>query len=360
MKAWIRKHYFGTVAVGACLTGLILLFMFWRFMDQYEEGVLEVCAEQQDAYVQLVLDQIYIRNNRSDASIIEEILGSLDASTNKYWTFSKEETMLFVKDVTETNKYKGFTTATYYISDSASEFLKELSLNSVTHGRITIEDRKYVASGVIFEYNGAEYRLCLLSNEEVFLDNNAFLGGRINISLCYALAIVVLAVGAMLFAHRIGKLRDEINDKDAMMVDLNSSIAKLNDKLLVKSTYDMRRTLFQESMLADFLDRIVRKNVWPISFALLNCANEGSFLEQAQLVLDRSVLRFRLTGEQAYTNAAVSGQILLVFLNCDQRKAFTHLRPLINVSVTVRTVEEWQPDRGDIHAFLQDMRSKNQ
>ena len=63
MKAWIRKHYFGTVAVGACLTGLILLFMFWRFMDQYEEGVLEVCAEQQDAYVQLVLDQIYIRNN---------------------------------------------------------------------------------------------------------------------------------------------------------------------------------------------------------------------------------------------------------------------------------------------------------
>ncbi len=360
MKDWIRKHYFATVAVIACLIGLVLLFMFWRFMDQYEEGVLEVCAEGQDAYVQLVLDQIYIRDNRSDASIIKDILGSLDASTNKYWTFSKEETMLFVKDVSETNKYKGFTTATYYISESASEFLKNLRLNSVTHGRITIEDRKYVASGVIFEYNNAEYRLCLLSNEEVFLDNNAFLGGRINISLCYALAITVLVVGAMLFAHRIGRLRAEIVDKDAMMVELNASVAKLNEKLLVKSTYDMRRTLFQESMLYDFLDRIVRKNVWPISFALMNCANEGTFLEQAQLVLDRSVLRFRLTGDQAYTNAAVSGQILLVFLNCDQRKAFTYLRPLLNVSVTVRTVEEWQPDRGDIHKFLEDMRSKNQ
>ena len=143
------------------------------------------------------------------------------------------------------------------------------------------------------------------------------------------------------------------------MVELNSSVSKLNDKLLVKSTYDMRRTLFQENMLGEFLDRIVRKRVWPVSFALLNCANEGAFLEQAQVVLDRSVLRFRLTGDQAYTDAAVSGQLLLVFLNCDQRAAFAHMRPLLNISVTVRTVEEWQPSCGDIHEFLEEVRMKN-
>ncbi|MBO6298721.1 MAG: hypothetical protein J6N53_07730 [Lachnospiraceae bacterium] len=360
MKEWVKKHYFASTAALACLVGLVLVLMFWRFMVQYEEGVLEVCAEGQDAYVQLVLDQIYIRDNRTDASIIEEILGSLDASTNKYWTFSKEETMLFVKDVSETNKYKGFTTATYYISESATEFLQNLRLNSVTHGRITIEDRRYVASGVIFEYNGSEYRLCLLSNEEVFLDNNAFLGGRINISLCYALAVVLMVVGAMLFAHRIGKLRAEILEKEGMMVELNASIAKLNEKLLVKATYDMRRTLFQESMLPVFLDRITQKNVCPVSFVLLNCANEKIFLEQAQVMLDRSVLRFRLTGDQAYTDTAVSGQILLIFLNCDRKRAFAHLRPLITISVTVRTIEEWRPEQGDIHKFLENMRDKNQ
>ena len=40
--------------------------------------------------------------------MIEKVLSSLDASSNKYWTLSENQELLFVKDVTETNKYKGF------------------------------------------------------------------------------------------------------------------------------------------------------------------------------------------------------------------------------------------------------------
>ena len=89
MKSLLKNHYFGTVATIAAILGSMLLVLGLLFVHQFENGIIEVCADQQDAYVQLVLDQIYIKDNRDDASIIEEILGTLDASTNKYWTFSK-------------------------------------------------------------------------------------------------------------------------------------------------------------------------------------------------------------------------------------------------------------------------------
>lgn len=55
-------------------------------LQRYEDGILDVCATQQDAYVQLVLDQINLKDNRNDEQIIKEILETMDASSNHYWT----------------------------------------------------------------------------------------------------------------------------------------------------------------------------------------------------------------------------------------------------------------------------------
>ena len=359
MKKLLKDHYFGTVATIATLLGIILLALGLIFVHQFENGIIEVCADQQDAYVQLVLDQIYIKDNRDDASIIEEILGTLDASTNKYWTFSKNEAMLFVKDVTETNKYKGFTTKTYYISDTAQKFLDELMLNHVTHRQISIDDKNYVASGVMFEYGDSTYRMCLLTNKDVFLDNNAFLGSEINMVLCYALSVMIMVVEAMIFAHRIGQEKKENLEREKVITGLNASINKLNEKLMVKNTYDMQRTLFQESILDDFLDRIQQKGIVPVTFALFNCANEEEFLAKAQLMLDRSVIRFRLSGDHAYEDAKVAGQIFLVFLRSDRQQTYERLRPLIGINVTLRSVETWTPQSGDIHEYVRDLRERN-
>ena len=49
-------------------------------MKSYEDSILSIYAEQQDAYVQLVLDQINVLDDRSDEEIVTKILGSLDAS----------------------------------------------------------------------------------------------------------------------------------------------------------------------------------------------------------------------------------------------------------------------------------------
>lgn len=83
-----------------CFSVIAGVFAYTR-INKYEEGVLEVCATQQDAYVQLVLDQINLKSNRDDEQIINDILGTMNSSSNKYWTFSKNQSILFVKDVLE-------------------------------------------------------------------------------------------------------------------------------------------------------------------------------------------------------------------------------------------------------------------
>ena len=79
-----------------CFSVIAGVFAYTR-INKYEEGVLEVCATQQDAYVQLVLDQINLKSNRDDEQIINDILGTMNSSSNKYWTFSKNQSMLLLR-----------------------------------------------------------------------------------------------------------------------------------------------------------------------------------------------------------------------------------------------------------------------
>ena len=74
----------------------------------------------------------------------------------------------------ESNKYKGVTPTSYYVSDSAKKFIKGLEVNRVTHGYIEISGNMYVASGVSFEYKDELYRMCLLTDKDVLLDNNQY------------------------------------------------------------------------------------------------------------------------------------------------------------------------------------------
>ena len=69
------------VAVMACMGK-------WQ-ADNYESSILSIYAQQQDAYVQLVLDQINMLENRSDDEIVHKILGSLDTSDRKYWKIGR-------------------------------------------------------------------------------------------------------------------------------------------------------------------------------------------------------------------------------------------------------------------------------
>lgn len=184
---------------------VLAAFLLHAQFQSYENGILDICAKQQDGYVQLVLDQINLNAKRSDDEIIRDIIGTLNSSTSQYWTFSKGDQILFVKDVLETNKYRSLTIESYYEGKSASKFLDSLERDRVSHRQVSMRGHRYIASGAKFSYNGKEYRLILMTNNDVILDNNCYLSAKTGMVTLFAIVLVILAVVPMLLAWKCAR-----------------------------------------------------------------------------------------------------------------------------------------------------------
>lgn len=318
----------GVTLLCAVLAALCAGAAGWLLLERYEAGLLDVCAVQQDGYVQLALDQIRLRAGRDGVEGIQEVLETMDASSNKYWTFSREQDMLFVKDVLETNKYKGFTTATYYVSDSARSFLESIRADRVSHANISIEEKEYVASGAAFEYQGDLYRLCLLTNRSVLLDNNVFLGAKTE--LC-ALGIGMLGlfiVVSVLLAGKAHRLQLRGDRQDETVETLNQSLDRMNKLFSQRDLHDTRHNLWTKEALPSFIGKLRARKAYPLSLALLRCSGEKAaqeLLEMASVSLDRSVLRFDLGGHV----------IGLLFVCCDLERALDDAMSLLNQDVSL-------------------------
>lgn len=292
-------------------------------VNRFEQGLIDVCATQQDAYVQLVLDQINLKDNRNDEEIVLNILGTIDASSNKYWTFSRDEAMLFVKDVLETNKYKGFTTATYYVSDSAQSFLNTLQLDRVTHKEIEIGEKRYIASGVIFIYRGEEYRLCLLTNRDVLLDNNTFLGAKVNLLTTVAVMLFLLVIVPLVFARHMRKMLYEADEREESISELNRRLEHLNKRFSEQDLHDTRYNLWRRDSIGGFLNKLEGRGVEPIGVLEILCADAGErerFLSQAHFSLDKQVLRFEFGAHN----------LLLIFVQTGEDAMMLSVIPLLS------------------------------
>lgn len=310
------------------LTAMIAGLLTWLMVSRLEQGVLDVCAVQQDAYVQLLLDQINLQQDRNDKEIIDDILGTLDASSSKYWVFSKGETMLFVKDVLETNKYKGFTTATYYDSASAKEFLGSLQLNHVRHGSIRIDGKPYIASGAAFAYSGAEYRLCLLTNRSIMLENNSYLRVKSELwVVALALLLLLISIPAN-FARKIDALRKQTEEDVATIAELNRELTAMNDRFTNRDWYDTETSLWQCSALPKFAERMIQRQFSCVTVAHIHCEraeDQKLFLSRAHLMIPKTALRFTGAGND----------LILLFLNTEEHEAWRCIVPLLGEHVTL-------------------------
>ncbi len=251
------------------MTVVVAVFVALTYfeMKRDEDGIIDVCATQQDSYVQLVIDQINLKENRTDQEIIENILSTLDSSNNRYWTFSKEQTMLYVKDALETNRYQSLTARSYYTSDSANSFIDSLYVNKVTHQRIELDNKDYIASGALFNYGGEEYRICLLTNTTVLLDNNKFLGSKMELIIIFIISysiIFILPLGMVILNNTVQKKLAKTTD-DLTLV--NRTVEQLNERLTTNEIYDNRLNLFQLSAIPLFLEKYKdERKAFPITF----------------------------------------------------------------------------------------------
>ena len=297
-------------------------------LQRYEDGILDVCAAQQDAYVQLVLDQINLKDNRNDEQIIKEILETMDASSNHYWTFTKDQTMLFVKDITETNKYKGVTASTYYMSDSAKEFIDGLIQNKVVHKTININDNDYIASGVLFEYKNEPYRLCLLTQRGALLDNNSYLGVKTQMTTLFVVLLLIIVLVPMLMAYYIRHMLFKKDVQKDTIDTVNRRLSKINQKLMESDLHDTRNNLWKQKAIIPFLEKITKREIYPVTFIHIKCRNIESrvkFIERAVYILDKNVLRFE------YGRA----DLVLIFIKIDEKRALDKINILVDDNSSV-------------------------
>ncbi len=276
--------------------GFILMALVLHQVKNYEKSVLQVYADQQDSYVQLVLEQIYLVDDRDSEEIVSKIIGTLDTSSNKHWTLAESDSMVFVKDVTETNKFRGFTTETYYVSDSAKAFIDNLSMNKVKHSFIEMNDEEYIASGVRFEYNGANYKICLLTNTDIVLDHNAYLSAKTNVSLLGVLLFVLLIISNIFFGIYTEKWYKKYKSEKEIQKELRLTVNKLSEELGKDSLYDTRYMLFGIAAMPGILKKLEDRNAFPLSLAFSRCSDADSmndFLAGIATIFGRNVFRFK-------------------------------------------------------------------
>lgn len=278
------------IAVAAVLiTGMIFAF------HSYEKGLLEVCADEQDGYVQLVVDQIQLNSERSNDEIIRDILDTLDSSSGRYWTFSENENILFVKDVLETDKYKDVSADTYYNSDSAREFLHDLSDQTIRHDEIEIGGTRYIASGTSFQYQNQTYRLVLLINETIFLDNNVYLGARISLITIAGIGIVLMVIVPMVLAWSNDKAQRKLNETEEDNIELRQKLMTSGERNLLKQLYTDEGGVWDISLEEMCLNKLKKRGVPQAAVAVFRFADESEkndFLRNGSRMIQSKFLYF--------------------------------------------------------------------
>ncbi len=297
-------------------------FLAWLQLDTYEQGIMDVYAVQQDGYVQLVLDQINLIEDESDDAIVNDILATLDASSNKYWTLSRDDALVFIKDVQETNRYKGFTTATYFVSSSAKQFIDALEVNHVVHSTIELNDTPYVASGVRFEYGSQQYSICLLTTSSIILDHNSYLSAKINLFILYLIILAAMFVGGLMLAIIAQRRYSQNTALTNENLHLREQIEKLTELFTRQELYDTKYMAFNEAALDMLIEKLEKREVWPLTYIVVQCRSEeyrNRFLLDTQalcgvkfiraLAKDTYVLMFNVNSVESSTNLVRSSAV---------------------------------------------------
>lgn len=289
------KKLFSKIVLISCVIACVSFLLLNYEMHQFEEGILSVAASSQDGYVQLVLDQINLKENRDDEEIITNILSTLDASSNRYWAFTKDETIVFVKDVLETNRYKDLTTSTYYNSDSSKAFYQSLKQGSVQHQMIELNDRTYIASGAAFNYNGTQYRLVLLSNREAILDNNDYLHGKIELYIMYYGTVLILLVMACVLSWKYDRQMLGNIEARKEVEERNVSLVKLNEQLVNKESNAASKKVWNILSISTFAKAFAKRNISKgivVQLQFQTIKDKEKFIEQNLALLPEDVICF--------------------------------------------------------------------
>jgi hypothetical protein len=310
---------------------IVLLGLVVGFAHRYQQetGILDVCADQQDARVKQVLNQVVGLGDWESGETVTDILTALDSSDNQYWTFSSNQTLLFVKNKSETSTWSGFTTATYYSSDSAQSFYEQLRLNRVTHAIISIDGVKYLASGVVFNHQDVTYQLCLLTSRDTVLDNNHFTNARILYWILIVGLLCLVTVIPIVLAIKIRTMSGTIHQLEQNGQTMNLRLNKYSEDFADMDLHNTRFNLWRPAVLSKFAEGLQARGASPVTLMRIHCdtsEDRKQFLNTATFMLDHMVLRFAATGTD----------LILIFAGIGVEAAESSVTPLLTQAVKIQ------------------------
>ncbi|MDO4877601.1 MAG: hypothetical protein Q3987_09490, partial [Oscillospiraceae bacterium] len=138
-----------------------------------------------------------------------------------------------------------------------------LRKGKVTHSIIRLEGFKYVASGIIFEYAGTEYRLCLLTDYDVMLTNNAYLSSKLYLLIDIILMVAIVLIACIFFAIRLSGERKKVQDIRAVNTQLNKYIDFLDNAVMGRNSTAI---ITGEGKIMHLIHRIEERKIYPCTF----------------------------------------------------------------------------------------------
>lgn len=294
-SAMKRKNPVKT-AVAAAAACMLVLLGFLGLMKRYEDGILDINARQQDGYVKLVYDQIQLQKDASSDEIVSDILSSLNASSSRYWAFSDDGSIVFVKNVLETGNYQYVSMERYFEDHGSSDYLSTLHEGVVSHQILGFDDGRYVASGIRFSCSGKNYSLVLLTSVDSILENNAFLEAKTELYALIIIALIVLYLYIVGTAIAYNRVYDRAEASAADEKQLRLQIASDHEAAIRKDALDPRRNIFSISSLRHALDRLSsREEAFPLSLLVFYYGSEAErnrFLSDLYKVIDQKDILF--------------------------------------------------------------------
>lgn len=258
-----RTKYIATVTICALLIAFILSAFAWWEIRNYENGVAELYAQEQDGYVEIVARQIERYGDVAGDKFVEDTIEMLDSTSQRYWTLDNTQYFLFVKSINETDVYKTFSTDTFFNTQSAQSFLQTLKKGIVTHSVIRLEGYKYIASGIIFEYAGTDYRLCLLTDYDVMLTNNAYLSSKLYLLIDLILMVAIVVIVTIFFAIRLSAERKKAQDVRHVNKQLNRYIDFLDNAVMGRNSTAI---ITGEGKIMHLIHRMEERKIYPCTF----------------------------------------------------------------------------------------------
>lgn len=316
-----RSHTAAAVAASMLALAAVLAVLCIVQIKDIENGTVEAVAVQQDGYLELVCDQIALNQDRQDDEIIEDILGTLDRNAASFWAFSKGETMLFVKDATETNRYRNLSADSYFSTQSSADFVAQLTEGSVIHSVIDVNGQQYVASGTVFTYGGERYRLCLLTNRDILLESNAMLGARSRLQVLLLGILALLVVIPIALAVALSRTRGKLSAAKAQLSKTEDALDKAMRRRSLLDSYQVDGRVWREDMLAKFEERARQRGVQTarIYVECRDAQARAELIDRTARLSDKGVLRFSMA----------NGCIALLAINATREQLEEEVRAAI-------------------------------